>query len=527
MQLTTRQNISIALGIISLFGIIQSLMVWNGGRNGVFNSPDANANYYFAQRVFEGKGLGMGLPEPALDAHTFLYTRSTRVLQNMLVPSGFTGLVVLYGFANRLFFLNLTVFWTVLAACAGMWAFYRLTTRYFSRGTGLFSLFFLAVHPAWWYYTNDSLFPNVLFVSLILIAFWLLYEITTSPDARWYVYGGVGFFFAAALLVRSTEFVWITPLLIFILWRYWSILKKNMMVFSFAIAISVIMLCIAYIRLTSPLTTPFGYAFDGVRVATGAGLGSPFSFHPKLLVVNSWNYLFRIFWPYTLLFILSVALLWRSASTQLRALLYPLVYVTLALVLTYGSWRIMDSPDPGQVTIGTSFVRYFLPVYLLALPVIAEGFMRFREQMSAFVRHAVTSALLIGLAVFMYTTAIVGSPESIVSKYGTLRTYDAVAGWVISHTPGNSIIIANKSDKYLWPKRLVISDVARPEAAAALREIVETEETPVFYIGETMTTEVRKKINDVWNTAGIDIGESLYASGSISVYAARVRNNNE
>lgn len=523
MHITHRQSAFLALGIIGLFGLLQVLMVWNGGRNGVFNSPDANANYYFARRIFEGKGLGIELPTPATPAYQYLFTRSTRVIGNTVVPSGFTGIVLIYGFASRLLFLDLLVFWTIVAACAGMWAFYRLVSQFFSHPSGLLSLFLLAVHPAWWYYTNDSLLPNVLFVSLVLIAFSMLYKAVHASVAHWYEYGAVGFLFGAAFLVRSIEFLWILPILIFMIWQYYNVLKTRMVIVSIVTAVILVALSMWYISLSSPLVTPFGYALQGVRVASAAGLGSPFAFHPRLILNNAWNYLFLLFWPYTLLAVVSLFFLARFDHEKMKALLYTFVYSAIALLLMYGSWKLSDSPDPNRVTIGTSYVRYFLPLYIFMIPLIASGLIAMSKKMSVKRTRILLVATFSLLIIFLFVTAVVESPESIVSKYATLRTYDDVAGWVLSFTPENSVIVANKSDKYIWPHRLVVSSFSSPEAARALRALGETESRPLYYVGDAVLASAMERINAVWASEGIELADRLYAAGTIGVYSVTIR----
>lgn len=523
MQITHRQSTFLTLGIIGIFGLLQVLMVWDGGRNGVFNSPDANANYYFARSVFEGKGLGMELPTPPTSAHQYLFTRSTRVVQNTVVPSGFTGIVLLYGFASRLFFLDLLVFWTIVAACAGMWAFYRMVSQFFSYQAGFLSIFLLAVHPAWWYYTNDSLLPNVLFVSFLFIAFSAIYKIVRSPIARWYEYGAVGAFLGIAFLVRSIEFIWILPILIFIAWKYRHVLQIRMVFAAIATAIFIIAMSVWYISLSSPLTMPFGYMVQGVRVTSAAGFGSPFAFHPRLILTNAWNYLMLLFWPYSLLTVISLFFLSRVDYAKLKILLYALVYIATALLLMYGSWRIVDSPDPNQVTIGTSYVRYFLPLYILMIPVFATGYSAMQKKLNTMVSRIVSGGTFFLLIVFMFVTAVVGSSESIVSKYYTLRTYDDVAGWILNSTPDNSVIIANKSDKYIWPHRLVVSSFSSPDAVRALGELRDTEGRPLYYVGDAESASVRRRMNTLWASQGIELANQLYSSGTIGVYAVTLR----
>ena len=39
--------------------------------------------------------------------------------------------------------------------------------------------------------------------------------------------------------------------------------------------------------------------------------------------------------------------------------------VSAWLLVVYGSWWFSDNPDPTAITLGSSYVRYFLPLYIL------------------------------------------------------------------------------------------------------------------------------------------------------------------
>ena len=50
--------------------------------------------------------------------------------------------------------------------------------------------------------------------------------------------------------------------------------------------------------------------------------------------------------------------------------------VSLWLILFYGSWSIRDNPDPSAVTIGSSYLRYRLPIFVISVLPVAWGLER-------------------------------------------------------------------------------------------------------------------------------------------------------
>ena len=89
-------------------------MVWDGGVNGVFNSPDANANYYFAERLYQGQSFAFPLPYDDIQGKEYISTRSTRVIDNSIIPVGFLGMTFLYGGLSKILFINLIPYLTII-----------------------------------------------------------------------------------------------------------------------------------------------------------------------------------------------------------------------------------------------------------------------------------------------------------------------------------------------------------------------------------------------------------------------------
>ncbi len=499
---------------IGLFVMVQLALVWNGGVNQVFNSPDANANYHFALRILEGKDFAVALPLDDSFARDYLFTRSTRVTWGSLVPTGFLGLIVLYGLTSKLFFLNVIPYLTILIAGTALYYFYRLN-ELISNRAGLFALLLLMIHPAWWYYTNDSLLPNVLFVSLLIISVYFFAIIIPRPKSLSYVAAFTAL--TLALYVRTSEAIWLVPILV----AYAIVFRKriNMRWFmASVVSMAVVGVAIAaFHRSIIPSDFPFGYTLPQSSQGSLISLLFPFGFHPRLMLFNAWNYLIAFFWPYTLAVLIAAAVslkeFWRERSSFP---VWSFLFASCVLLTFYGSWLIIDSTYTRGVTIGTSYVRYFLPIYVFSIPLIAYAWSSLAYLPVR--RYQAASGILILLfMLFSYRVTMSGSPETILAKQKTLNTYDAVASWVRSELPQDAIIVAERSDKYVWPHRLVITSYESDAGRRALAHYL-GRGTRLYFVGPTKDERKMAEINETWRPFRFALEEKIFTQADISVY---------
>lgn len=113
---------------------------------------------------------------------------------------------------------------------------------------------------------------------------------------------------------------------------------------------------------------------------------SPFGVDLHSMKVNGYEYLIKFFWYFSIPSFLGMVL-WviqrlkkkdlsfknNEATISNRAnmqLVYIICWlcVTAYLLVFYGSWEIVDRIDEQTVSIGTSYIRYWLPIYLGMLP---------------------------------------------------------------------------------------------------------------------------------------------------------------
>ncbi len=522
--MTEVRRIQILSIYIALFVLVQSVFIWNGGTFGVFNSPDANANYYFSLQIFQGKPLGMQLPDAPNEARQFLFTRSTHIVGDTVLPVGFLGLIMIYGSISKLLFINLIPYLTVFASAAGIFFFYHLMKYFFSSDAAFASALALGLHPAWWYYTNDSLLPNVLFMSLAIISFTAVLRALTNNSIRMALIAGI--VSVLAIWVRMSEALWFIPLLILFSYMVPEHPKEVRRTFSiYWLTVLAGALCAWMVQRGLTQTSHlFGYVVPGDAAKNGGGLLSllfPFGFHPRLIALHAYQYGLRIFWLYTLATAVS---LWISGlavyvRSRLAKIYFAAAAVCSAVVLIlYGSWQVTDALSPWAITIGTSYVRYFLPVYtFVCIPLIANGAVKGLQYVSKKYRFSVL-VMLVGIGIVsLYATTMAGFPESIIAKAETVKSYDTIAGWVLEHTSEDSIILTAKGDKYLWPKRNVITSFSTQQGLQAAL-IFQKQGHPLYYSGVTFDQKKLDEFNTKLQAVGLLLGLPLYTYADVSIY---------
>lgn len=502
----------VILLLILVFTVIQLVFAWNGGENKVFNSPDANANYHFAERIFKGEPLAKTLPFEASDFTDYLFTRSTRVVGSSIIPVGFVGLIVIYGFISKALFLNLISYLTIFFASVGSYYFFLTIKKVLNTRVAFLATILLLIHPAWWYYVNDSLLPNVLFVSLLMIATYYLFTLINNPQKRYYIL--FGFFLVLALFVRTSEILWIAPSLVIYLYLKRTKINWRLVWLSLGIFFLTTLLALLLQGYLTKGGLPIGYNVTAISIG----------FNPLRILRNFLNYGLLIFWPFSILLGLGLLSMFPKEWREWKIYLIVLAVISSIILVFYGSWLVVDHPDPKAVTIGTSYVRYFLPIYIFSLPIAAHAWLKYTAKFKRKFQRPLNTILIVGLVFFLYGSAFVGNREGILEKSVTLSGYDTIAGWVDENTPESSLIVTDKSDKYIWPNRLVMSPPTEEKDLAALAHFVSILHVPTYYMGLTVSESEYGLIKDRWNSQQLELGDLQFTHEDISVYPITSRN---
>ncbi|GEM_PF-437333 len=488
---------------------------------GVYNSPDETANAYFSS-VFREEGT-LRVREP-LESITNdrVRPRSITVHDGALVPESFHGLPVIYGVVSRMS-SDALPFLTAIFAILAVFAWRHTMAKLFGHCTGEFAGLLLFFTPAWWYWTNRGLYHNVFFVALLIFAaYFFITKPLMSVIARWVAAKQSrelkilmtqkidsflsGFFCGLALWVRTSEAVWILPL-VFILWMLY---RKNIRwsdVISFMIAACVALIPFFFINAAlygHPFAT--GYIIPEATSSTVQSMELvskieslyraishvvfPFGIHLRTALMNFLNYFVAMPWWMTM--VLATTLAWLGYQLlRARMAKNEIMLVTIFLALTaylailYGSWVIHDSPDPRVVDISISYTRYWLPIFVLATGIGGYGIATLRNRLHGWLMHIFPALIILLLTLFSFHLVFFTKNNGLIAVSNRLVEYDAIRTDALHYIPQNAVVIVDRGDKIFFPARRVMYPLRDEGTLATLGTL--SLRAPLFYYGITMT----------------------------------------
>ncbi len=458
-----------------------------------WSSPDETANYFFT-KLYATTGDLRVYEKYNLVADDLVHPRSFRSDNGVLKPVSFLGMILLYGSMAKIFGLGILPYLTPLLGAVGIIFFYLLVSEVFNRKIAVVSAALLTFFPPYIYYSARSFFHNVPFVVLALIGFYFVartikqknYTVEMKPlatnkiVAQKFIWSSLaGFFIGLALLTRTSEALWLLPTLFIIL--IFNLRRVDW--FKFAM-----FFCFAWLALLPMFfwnQALYGSAFSGgysemnttiqsfVKVSISASSPAEilakardtifyFGFNPTMSFKMAYHYFtemfYWIFWPAVLGLVLLLTEIkkWKHRHFTYFAAIVPVI---LILILYYGSWKFSDNPDPTRFTIGNSYTRYWLPVYLAVLPLAAFFFYQFSRWIFARSRflHRTGLIFILGVvAVLSVNFVIFGSEEGLMYNLDNNSIDRQIFNKVLTQTEPNAVIITRYHDKIFWPQRRVI-----------------------------------------------------------------------
>ncbi len=478
-----------------------------------WTSPDETANYFFAAR-FSETGKMAFFDKAAVMGDYLLMPRSVRNDFGWIKPVSFLGIILLYGSLASIFGTVIIPYLTPLFAALGIIIFYLLIKRLFSERVALWSAVMLAVFPVYVYYTVRSMFHNVLFIDLLLMGIYLTVLALSKgnpkglkffshslPTEYWlgflFALGG-GLFIGLALITRTSEVLWLLPALFFT----WLFYMRQLGVTKLFILISgIIMPIISVAYYNQILYNSFWYGgynemnrsldeiAQGGRDFWAIGRGADWvayvaSYLEKIIdnvfyfglnigqsIKMAEHYILDMFPILTYAALLGLIILMFQVITYPKKKYFILFLawsaVSIFLIFYYGSWQFNDNPDLTKYTIGNSYTRYWLPIYLGLIPLSAFMLVRLSRaiffvtsleaprvrQYSALGLQAV-AILVFGICSINFV--LFGSEEGLAHLYYINKAEKINTERVWNITEPDSIIITRYHDKFFWPERRVI-----------------------------------------------------------------------
>ncbi|OGY51255.1 MAG: hypothetical protein A3J59_02770 [Candidatus Buchananbacteria bacterium RIFCSPHIGHO2_02_FULL_56_16] len=510
---------ALAVIFLGIYGWFATPLPTDTGVGPRFDWPDETANYFWITRY--AKTGQLIEPEPLnVAAQNQIHPRSFNVLPGgATVPGSFLGFIVLYGSVVKVLGAGVLPYLTPLLAVLGALAFYGIIRKMFEPNVALLATVLLLIHPAWWYYAATPLLPNVAFVSFLLMSVYLM--VKKMPDAeapgRWFEPGAsraswnaalaAGALAGLALAIRPSEVIWVGALyLVILLWTSRTLTLLRLLLF---LAMTVAAIVPAFYNQAAIYGNWFttGYNQLEVAAATAANqacqvcsitrsLIAPFGFHPSLAAYNFWVHYVSRFWWLSLFAVLGlVVFLTRPQRRPAAPFVYLLVSLMIGLWLAfyYGSWQFSDQLTVSLNTLGLSYVRYWLPGYLLALPFVALGLLWF----TTFLPKGPAALLLVLMLGFIgyqsVHVTLVAKADSLLPVRERIAGYKRTAAAVFGATEPESVIVTVRKDKVFFPDRKVIHTFSalslNPELLGFLPALVTMVPTYYYALGPEPTLE--------------------------------------
>lgn len=462
-----------------------------------YNSPDETANAFWAERVRTYQPM-MVIEPLNLQVGNAIHLRSDNVrADGNIVPGGFWGLSLWYGLIGRIFGWLVMQWLTPLLAVLAAWCSYGLIRRLWNRQVAIVSVALLLICPAWWYYAARGWLPNVAFVSLLVIAaWWWLAELPSwSGNKKRLLRAGLGAIcLGMAIIIRPAELPWLIVAVVagsIVTRRQWCWSE-----FSLVGIIGVIMAAAGWginqQLYGSGLST--GYQ-DLIAVGQAASslwsqlslLLLPFGIHVRPALRHVWQYGGQLLWWYSWPILIGVIatgiMAWRRKQQQI--LVAAIAWLVLAgwLIIVYGGWEVKDNIS-GHITIGTSYVRYWLPIIVTGIPFFAWLVVELIQKIPKRSRATIVGVLF-GVLAALSVNLTVQSEEGLMAVRSSIYSYKRVARNApieIIH----AVVISDRSDKIFWPQWRVATYMGDISVFARLKVVADI--LPVYYYSHNELT---------------------------------------
>ena len=468
----------------------------------IFNSPDERTNFVFSSSFAQDFSLSI-TEDLNPQVNGVIHPRSTVAIQNKILPTSFLGLPIVFGLVGAVAGQGAILFLTPLLALLAIVTWWKTIKQIFKKGIlADLATIFIMIHPAFWLYSGRVMMHNVAFVALLIFA---TYFIFGFEKRKWWNYLSSGIFVGLALAFRNAEVIWVGLLTLTAAWYIW---QKHSVKYAFIFLSSIVLVTIPFLYAnyavfgglleTGYTVTDTSYAFEfsepveDIQNAPEGLLGYlfPFGIHELAILRHVYQYGFLLFPWMSLLSFLGIfftILNWKKEEDSWKWLFSITSVLAIWLAVVYGSWTFNDNPDISLVTLGNSYVRYWLPLFILASPFAAKGI----HQLSQLVPQSKFQTTLLILpttiAVVLSFWLVFFSVDGLVPTRNHLFEFAQKREYILSSTENESIIIVDRADKFLFPERRVVVPLRSEQTYAAIPSLEEL--TSLYYFGITLPLE--------------------------------------
>ncbi|PKM91767.1 hypothetical protein CVU82_00990 [Candidatus Falkowbacteria bacterium HGW-Falkowbacteria-1] len=473
-----------------------------------FFSPDENANYVFTKLYAQTDTLSI-FEKYNLIADDIVRPRSYISSSGFIKPVSFLGMTIIYGQIARFIGIGLIPFLTPFFASMALIFYYLLIKKFFGRKNALVSFFLFFSFPVLLYYSARSMFHNVLFLSFLIMALYFLsdlFERRVSSVKRYkekyikrlfgvdFLFSALsGLFFGLAIAVRSSELIWLfLAALPFFILKYKKLSFFRLSIFiSFFILALIPVFCHNQILYNSPfyggyfemnksieeisqagggiVRSFFLGSFNDVKVLTKSIFNTIFyfGFFPRQSLEMFDKYFVKMFWYLcwpTVFGLFYFFVKDRKRIKKFGPYLFSWLIASFFLIFYYGSWKFVDNPDPSSFTIGNSYTRYWLPIYIGFFPFVAHFVLNIgriffflkNKKVYLYLKNSISLIVLIVLMFLSFKFVYDGSEEGLKYYFAKLDVAKEEVGRIIELTESNAVVVTQYHDKFLFPERKVI-----------------------------------------------------------------------
>jgi len=526
-----------------------------------WSSPDETANYFLTRLYSQSVQLTY-LEKYNLVSEGIIMPRSFRSDGALVKPVSFLGLILIYGPIAKLLGVAVIPYLTPAFAALGLIIFYLIVKRLFDRHSAIIATCLLSAFPVYVYYSARSMFHNLLFIVLWLAGLYLALKMTDqarplnqerSWSAKysyywpWALAGLAGLVTGLAATVRSSEMIWLIPML-GIVWLFnfkrSGLVKPLLFIYFFGLAF----LPISYwntVLYDAPTKTGYPQMDKSisniVTNSTGVVRASAdrdvnqvksfyqqakqsffvFGFKPEHSRKMFYYYVYRMFTWLVYGAVLGLIFLVFKLSHRKRDLCFVTSYGLLSLILIYyyGSWIFYDNPDPNSYTIGNSYTRYWLPVYLGALALCGYGIARLTAWLKwppliLLGRSIVVGSIMFSSIIFVLYGSAEGLAPSLDRQIASRTEYDQL----ICATEANAVIVTRYHDKLLFPqRRVIVGNLSDPKMNLLYAGLAKR--LPIYYYNFSYSDADLVYLNNTsLKTAGLSIVKVAPITNKFTLY---------
>lgn len=458
----------------------------------IFNWPDSNANYFFAS-LYSNNFQFYSFEPLNLLTDNLIHSRSINVINGNLVPMTWLPAVLVYGIFFKLLGGLGVLFLTPILASISGYLVYRLSFYIFKSLdlSLIITLLFLSLAP-WVFFANEVMLPNIMFIFLVLLGWYFIARSWQKDSYNFYFISG-SLFLSLAVFVRPTEFIWLAFISLFVLYINRQKINLNKIILGGFSFLLMLFLFLFLNKLTYGNFFSVGYlqfASGSLSSEISAGksnsfLGGillllfPFGFDIKLIAVNFYKYFVSISWPHFIFAVAGLLLLLKNKIGYVwKKYLLITPFVFILILLYYASWDLADPLVKELNTISISYVRYFLPLYILVLPLIAYSLLKLfyaKSKLNQLALYLVVFALMLSSLKLAFLT----SPDGLIDNKNTLENYAWQFKTISELIPESSIIITDRADKIFFPVYKAIVPQGDLPLWPRVEKIINT--APIYY----------------------------------------------